>query len=105
MDCRFKPKSYGKGSISILFLFIRKSISISILGHAIEAPSFISNISGFMELLKRVDEPLWTVLIEQQSLMPQVILQGGTKDYNYRGCPSVRVLASTCACAFSACAQ
>ena len=25
-----------------------------------------------MELLKRIDEPVWKVLIEEQSLMPQV---------------------------------
>jgi len=28
-------------------------------------------LQGFMELLKRHDEPLWTTLIEEQSLMPQ----------------------------------
>ena len=25
-----------------------------------------------MDLLKRLDEPLWSVLLEEQSLMPQV---------------------------------
>jgi len=28
-------------------------------------------LQGFMELLKRIDEPVWKVLIEEQSLMPQ----------------------------------